>query len=240
MKTEHFLKVKSFRGFAVLKTSGTYLSLVILIGLGLFSMSPIVDVVTVEAISTTYYVDDDGSPNGNGTIENPFDDINDALAVANDDDIIEVLSGTYEENIVINRDGLKMEAYQGEPVCIEGDHNSDTVFIPANSVQFLDIDIEATGIQKSSYDGIAVAGSSVTISELYVKDHAIGIHIENTNDMLVNYCTLTDNYKHGIRVFSSYDISIEDCVIWNNLKDAEYNPDAYGLGVMSPDMFDYL
>ena len=131
--------VKSHSGIAMVKTSGTFFCLVILLGISMLTMNPLINVQTVQAAST-YYVDDDGNSNGAGTIGDPFDDIQDALDVAGSNDVIEVRAGTYEENIVISIYGLKIEAYQGEPATIRGDHNSDTVTIVANNVQFLDID----------------------------------------------------------------------------------------------------
>ena len=59
-----------------------------------------------------WYVDDDASPGGDGSIEHPYQSIQTAITSADDGDKIYVLGGTYNENIVINKDGLTIS---GDP-----------------------------------------------------------------------------------------------------------------------------
>lgn len=53
-----------------------------------------------------WYVDDDGSPYGDGSIEDPFQTISEAIDSASPGHKIYVLEGTYNEQLIINKENL--------------------------------------------------------------------------------------------------------------------------------------
>ena len=62
-----------------------------------------------------WYVDDDASPGGDGSIDNPFQTISEAITIANPGDNIWVMDGTYNEQLIINKEKLDISSMYKSP-----------------------------------------------------------------------------------------------------------------------------
>jgi len=87
----------------------------------------------------TYFVSPTGSDTSTGlSLASPFKTINKAVSVVNAGDVIEVRSGTYNENVVIRRPGaangwITLRGYNGESAVIRGTSTGPSIYFYANA-----------------------------------------------------------------------------------------------------------
>ncbi len=186
-------------------------------------------VATASASAKTITVDDDLSecPYANYT------SIQDAINNATEGDIIQVYSGTYEENVVVNKT-LNLTGI-GMPV-IDGMNNGNTVKIEANNCTIKNFKI-INSAGDWNLAGIHIASSNNIISNNTLSSnngHGIGIYSGNnevhSNTLSSNgwagvgiyagsnkiYCNNIQNNGYGIRLFQAGSNIIYSNVIKNN------------------------
>ena len=83
-----------------------------------------------DADGTTLYVDDDAPDGGNGSMNKPFNMIQDAVNASSDGDTVRVFNGTYYENVVVNKE-LTIVGNGSEVTSIDGGGKGDVVRIVA-------------------------------------------------------------------------------------------------------------
>jgi len=128
------------------------------------------------SFNQTFYVDDDEPDGGDGSIDSPFNKIQDAIDVAGDGDIIKVKYGVYSENLFIYKQ-----------LTIEG--TGDSAYITGGGENTCIIKIEGT--------------NNVKISGFKIKDgQSSGIGIVNSNNCEIFENSIYNNNGAGIFIES--------------------------------------
>ncbi len=144
------------------------------------------------------YVDDDNTSGiENGTVENPFNTIQEGIDFAGPGDSLSVFSGSYQENIVV---GKKIDLSGEDPkeTIIDGSGAS----LPAvtfTSVQ--GVTFEGFNVRNSNVSGIKCENSALTIKRNFVsanKEH--GIYSDNTSTITVLNNVIFGNTLCGVRI----------------------------------------
>lgn len=154
--------------------------------------------LAVMSVQNTWIVDDEGD--GDFTfIQGAIDDPN-----VNEGDIIEVYSGTYNENVAVNKKltikGIDKEYPPngddtGKPV-IDGGGSGDVVYINANEVNISNFMIQNNGIVWVDA-GIDIQSDYNTISDNIISNNAVGIFIDESNSNNINNNIISNN-RRGI------------------------------------------
>ena len=86
--------------------------------------------ISVADENNTIYVDDDNT-NGpwEGTIDHPFQSVQDAIDFANEGDTIFVHNGEYLENIRINKSSIDLQGESKHTTIIDGIGSSRVIYI---------------------------------------------------------------------------------------------------------------
>jgi parallel beta-helix repeat protein len=165
----------------------------------------------VNAVGMTFYVDDDNLAGPwDGSMANPYQTINDAIAASTDGDTIYVFNGTYVENVWVDK-SLTIIGNGTGNTTIEAPGGGDVVMVIADMVNI-------TGFTcMSGSNGIHLfTASNCTISNNNVTNNPYGIVIESSvnNDIIDN--EVFSNWQRGIYVFQSSDNTITN----NNVSNA--------------------
>lgn len=205
--------------------------------------------------ATTWYVDDDAAddpgpndptvsdPNETGTLEHPFDAIQEAMDAAGDGDTVLVLDGTYTGvgNRGINFGGkaLTLQSENGANTCIIDCQNADCAlyFLQGETAASIVDGFTITHGSKpppagecSCIGGIYIYDASpiirnCTITENGSRDSSFSIRGGGVrchqSDVQITHCTISGNIAElggGICCFDS-NPTITDCVITGNFSD---------------------
>ena len=198
----------------------------------------------------TIIVDDEGD--GDAT------SIQESIILANPGDIIEVYSGYYEENIIIDKQisifGIDSEygsgSDTGKPI-IFGKGNNDVVLITVDSVELDGFRIQNSGVvsgENFSDAGIDISSNNNIISNNTLTGNLVGIFIGDSDDNLIIYNNISNNNIYGIRLYSSDDNvftnnfissnveagiwvegSVENTIYYNDFLDSKFNAWVTGL-----------
>ena len=167
-----------------------------------------------DATSNTIYVDDSGGAD--------YTSIQQAIDAANNSDTIYVYSGTYDENLIIDKT-IILQGDGSESTEIQGS-DDHTIKILADNISISGFTIKNTGVS-SSYSSVFLNGvSNCSIKNNVVEYAGNGIYLVNSNGIIVegNYIQ-SDNI--GIYLSNSDDNTIYDNDIKNN--------NAYGVYIVS-------
>jgi len=167
----------------------------------------------------------------NGYIQNLIDN-------ASEGDTIYIPSGTYYENIVINK-SINLVGENRETTIIDGNRKGDVVFISADYVNISNFTIRNSKREKP-YSGIRVVSDHNSISRNNILENYIGIRFENFSKYNIiscnnitlcdadgieleksNYSTITRNNitlcdADGIELYKSNYSTITRNIIFNN------------------------
>jgi parallel beta-helix repeat protein len=151
-----------------------------------------------------------------------FSNIKDAIASANESDIIHVYSGTYTENIVINKSITLNGDSSGNTIIASASSNKNTIEVSANYVNISGFTIRNLGetfscvkinsvnnckisncIIKNGGNGIyLIISNSDTITDNTIENNNIGIYLWNSNSNLVKSNKIQNNYANGVFISS--------------------------------------
>jgi len=147
--------------------------------------------------SKTVFVDDDNI-NGPyiGTMNYPFQTIEDAINHADESDVIFVFSGIYYENLIITKT-ISLIGENKYSTIIDGNFQEDVIQIYNDNIE-----ISGFTIRNSGYDFV---------------NYFSGIKIYS-NNVNINQNIIINNFD-GIRISYSYKSMITDNYIVNNIKD---------------------
>ncbi len=194
-------------------------------------------------VGDTLYVDEDASgdpgphnagisdPRENGTPEQPFDLIQEAIEVAAMGATIFVHAGTYRETVDLLGKSIKVTGFDPEdpnraawPV-IDGGGNSPVVnFTHGEDANCLLTGFVITGGTGRSVGAIRCTGASPTISNCLIVGNrgtdwnGAAILCTNSNAAFIN-CTIADNragrFSAGLSLVNS-DVTVVNSILWGN------------------------
>ena len=149
---------------------------------------------SVEATGSETY----GALGGNTIMVGPGQSINAAIAGAVAGDTIVIATGTYTENIVINKAGLTLKSASGvaSDVVIQGTFRSGNSIPDGTTVgDWLET---ATAYTGASGAGITVSANDVTIKNLTVTSFTTGVELGSNNGLTLDGVAL-DECVSGVR-----------------------------------------
>jgi len=160
-----------------------------------------------EAGGSTWYVDDDAPPGGDGSEDRPFQEIGEALEEAKDGDAIRVFAGMYNESLVVSR-SLSIRGNSSVNTTINGTGSGDVVRIVADGVNISGFTVRNSGDWWDDSGIEVLNGDNCFITGNNCSDNFYGIYLAGStgNRVLNNSCS--DNYC-GIRLWSSHDTTIK-------------------------------
>jgi parallel beta-helix repeat protein len=190
------------------------LALLLLLSAVIFSAVLSATVLPVKGSPKNWTVDDDGSAD--------FHTIQEAIDAASDGDVIGVNSGTYSENLIINKPISLKGMTNGQPPVIFGNQTVAVVTITSNDVQFSGFNVTNGGYGDSYGDGLLGGGielfgvSKCNITNNLVYDNlACGISLVNANNNTIANNICVSNWI-GIRLWAWSPKTTNYNVIHNN------------------------
>ncbi len=142
------------------------------------------------------YVDDDNTEGPwDGSKENPYKNISDAIDKAYKGWTVFVKNGTYEENLVINKT-INIDGENKENTIIDGKGESVVVYVQAPEVRISGLTIQNSG-KKRLDSGIRTLtlDSNLTVKDCIIKNSDVGIYLN---------CIDTFSYKKsGNKIFNN-------------------------------------
>jgi len=203
----------------MMRTLTIYFSI---LGILLFSILNLGNNECIETNSsngTTIIVD----INGNGDYISLYD----AVWESDNDDIIRIYNGTYNENIRINKE-----------ISLIG-NGSSTIITPSKNWYNAVIEINSDNVTLSNVHiqcndeiraGLSLRdNSNITIENVTITDGVDGIGLSETKHSTLRNLTLSNFTEEGISVYKSDNITIEK----SHIENCSY----YGLNVMCNDLF---
>lgn len=159
-----------------------------------------------DGAPTTWIVDQSGG--GTHTT------INGAVSAASDGDTIQIMSGTYNEQVTITTDGLDIIGSGIESTIIGPGQFNNGMIILSNRVNcsYLTIDGGMIGVQLLNTNNVNIHNAKInnTIST--------GVELINSNNCKINQSFVTNCSSIGIRSSGSFSIDIiENTLINNNI-----------------------
>lgn len=212
---------------------------------------------TVSGPSNILYVDDDAihdpgpndlfvsDPKEDGSLEHPYDSIQKAIDVADDQVTVRVREGRYVERLnfkgktldVIGFD-VDSPAMTSYPIIDANDQGTCVTFNQGEDANCLLSGFVLTRGYGDPAAAIACVGSSPTIRHCLVVGNRCStpnayagvipdpkgsvIYLENSHSLIEN-CTIADNYgdKYGVGLFlADCSVVIKNSILWNNLPDS--------------------
>jgi len=157
---------------------------------------------------TAIYVDDDAGEGGNGTLENPYSRIQDAVNASRPGDRVRVLAGNYTDNIIVNR-SITLEGESRGSVTVEGAGGLDVVLVHGTSgVTIRNLSLSKSHPENGSALAISLS-DHVRVSGLSVSECYIGILVLQSNDSLLSDIESIDN-DVGMILANSVNITLQE------------------------------
>jgi len=177
-----------------------------------------------SAAGTTIYVDDSNSAGPwDGTQQYPYQHINDAIAAANDTDTVLVLSGTYDEQVVIEKN-LTLTGENKDTTYIDGSGNGRTVYLHGTYTNQLWVHLSGFTIRNAGGGGNACVACSYVINGALTDNRIInslegdGIQLVNCQGTTVNNNIISGNKMAGLSVSLSDQNIFTNNILQTNQK----------------------
>jgi len=168
----------------------SYVLILLLFSTPLISSNNIIseDIKQIEQIISdhTIYVDGANSDGPwDGSIDNPYQFIQDGVHHADEEDIIYIFQGIYHENILISKQ-ITLIGQQKNTTIIDGDYHSSILHLQSDHITISDITLQNSG--GNIYDsGILLESSNNTIVNCQLYRTKNGIYLINqTNNTIKN------------------------------------------------------
>jgi hypothetical protein len=205
------------------------------------------------------YVDDDaiGDPGPNdptvsdpgedGSLEHPFDTIQEAIDAAETGDSVLVLPGLYPENIDLNGKGIvvsSMDRHLADTISqtrVDGSRLGSVVsFTDGGCSNAVLAGLTIVAGDAAQGGGIYCSGASPVIANCVITGCRAtsggGLFLAESRAVVVN-CTVSDNYSQvDAGLFCDGDILVVDSIIWGNLPKQLHNESDGRLSVMYTDI----
>jgi parallel beta-helix repeat protein len=163
---------------------------------------------------STIYVDDSNTQGPwNGSLEYPYQTINDGILHATNGDTIYVFNGLYSEKVLINKT-IALRGQQQEYTVIDGHNNGSVVTIASTNISLRKFTIRNSGGYQTNA-GIEVLANATIISECTIYRARAGISIQSNSDTIIASCCFHTN-GFGILSSSSTYVTISHCIFYHN------------------------
>ena len=162
------------------------------------------------------YVDDDNTAGPwNGTIEHPYQHIQDGIDNASEYDTVFVYNGTYYENIVINS-SINLVGEDKYSTIIDGSNADDVICCRADNILISGFTIQNSG-ENGIDKGIELYFCENTILENNIlSDNTYGVSLYYSNYNCLSYNLIIDNYYSGLSLSHADNNLIENNYFSNN------------------------
>jgi len=152
------------------------------------------------------YVDDDNTQGPwEGSIDHPYQYIQDAVDVANDGTTIIVFNGLYSENIILSQ-SVTIKGENKELTIVDGGSSGGVITIENGNNIFIENVTIQNGIDETENDGwgiSAISTESLVISNTIITNNEVGILLsENSKDCMILKNNI-DNNDVGVDICTS-------------------------------------
>ncbi len=150
-----------------------------------------------------WYVHAAASPGGDGSWRHPLSSIQAAVDAAEDEDLIHVWEGLYQENVVVDRT-LSLVGNGSEVVTIDGGEHGDVVRVVADWVNLSGFKVTGSGNERPDA-GIHLISNFSTVTQVNSsanKGH--GILLEGSSNVTISDSICSWNHKAGIALAWSF------------------------------------
>ena len=201
------------------------------------------------------FVDDDATGTEDGSLENPFSTIQEAIDEAGSRDIIRVFAGTYYEGIEVNErltligngTNTVIDCPEGNAVNITHERvtlsklfiytplGQDDIEIQANLVNINNCTLSNAGenvVHIMHADTVTLDNCSIRMAT------GSGVMIADSDDVTMINCEIYDNIEHGVALFGSTDTTFSLCRIHDNGDDGIYVSGTSNTLIWDNDIYD--
>ena len=191
--------------------------------------------VMVSSGNTIYVDDDNVEGPWDGSIEHPYQHIQDAIDHASDGDALFVFNGTYYENVIIDK-SIKLTGENKYTTLIDGSDKDDVVKIIANSIILSGFTIQNSG--KKEFDfGIEIQSDYNKISGNIIQNNGGlrfwlcgGISLMNSSYNEIYNNSISSNDREGIYLDKAdYNIIYNNKIYENNYFAIIVNASSYNI-----------
>jgi len=184
--------------------------------------------VVINNDQDMFIVDDDNTQGPwNGTLEYPFQYIEDGIDEAGKDDEVYVYNGTYSEDLIIDR-SITLYGENPETTIISGSNDLDVIHVCHNIVTISGFTIMNSGYYKG---GIYLYNSAfVTIKNNNIKGNFVGIYLRSSSNNIIKNNVVNNDSDGGIWLF--FD-STNNTIVENTVRDIQYYGIVIGYGPSS-------
>jgi parallel beta-helix repeat protein len=160
------------------------------------------DVQPINVYANAHNVND---PFEDGSLEHPFDQIQEAIDWAWKGDVIQVAAGTFYEKVVVNKP-LSLVGQSITDTVIDGNFTGNVVDITAYNVNVSGFTIRRSG---TNHNGIYVDGttSGNNVSGNIITGNGFGIHLDSCSNNTIDGNSIANNGQ-GIYLWASSNNSI--------------------------------
>ena len=160
---------------------------------------------------TIFYVDDDNSEGPwYGTLDFPYQLIQDGIDNADDGSRIFVFNGTYYENIFVDK-SIELTGEEGDMTIVDGSYGDYGIQLSVNQVN-----ITGLIIQNSNIAGICVTSDDNHIIGNTIKNNNYSILAGHSSNNVIAENTITNNSWCGIALYWSSNNNVVRNTITNN------------------------
>jgi parallel beta-helix repeat protein len=166
-----------------------------------------------EDLNKTIYVDDNNTHGPwNGTIEHPYQHVQDAINNASNGDIIYVFSGVYNENVTVDKQ-ITLIGQNKTNTIIDGSNLGTVVYVLKDRTTLANFTLRNSGGYKGD-SSIRLVSEYNLIKDCIIYRSRTGIYVNGGNNIVKN-CIFHTNGEGVFINNSSLDI-ISDCYFTHN------------------------